>query len=131
MSDCLRKVDHLLGIKQKVTTACHQMCNGLVDKFNATLKTCRRHLCSEQSQQWDRYINPVLFTYREVPQESTWPLSSCSMRESSWTHVYLEEILVEGYQEPALWIREGTARRHLADCSRVITENPNGAEALS
>ncbi|GFO00924.1 Zinc finger protein [Plakobranchus ocellatus] len=47
------------------------MCNELVKRFNATLKTCLRRLCSEQPRQWHRYINPLLFAYREVPQEST------------------------------------------------------------
>ncbi|GFN80849.1 Zinc finger protein [Plakobranchus ocellatus] len=47
------------------------MCNGLVGRFNATLKTCLRRLCSEQFRQWHRYINPLLSAYREVPQEST------------------------------------------------------------
>ncbi|GFO24848.1 Zinc finger protein [Plakobranchus ocellatus] len=60
-----------LGIKQKTTTPYHPMCNGLVDRFNATLKTCLRRLCSEQPRQWHRYTNPLLFAYREVPQEST------------------------------------------------------------
>ena len=30
-----------------------------------------KKLCSEQPRQWHRYINPLLFAYREVPQEST------------------------------------------------------------
>ena len=30
-----------------------------------------QRLCSEQPRQWHRYINPLLFAYREVPQEST------------------------------------------------------------
>ncbi|GFN94169.1 gypsy retrotransposon integrase-like protein 1 [Plakobranchus ocellatus] len=55
----------------KTTTPYHPICNGLVEKFNATLKTCLRRLCSEQPRQWHRYINPLLFPYREVPQEST------------------------------------------------------------
>ncbi|GFO26428.1 gypsy retrotransposon integrase-like protein 1 [Plakobranchus ocellatus] len=63
ISDCMKEVCRLLGIKQKTT--------GLVERFNATLKTCLRRLCSEQPRQWHRYINPLLFAYREVPQEST------------------------------------------------------------
>ena len=47
------------------------MCNGLVEKFNGTLKTMLRRLCNEQPEQWHRYINALLFAYREVPQEST------------------------------------------------------------
>ncbi|GFN90481.1 Zinc finger protein [Plakobranchus ocellatus] len=67
----MKEVCRLLGIKQKTTTPYHTMCNGLVERFNATLKTCLRRLCSEQPRQWHRYINPLLFAYREVPQEST------------------------------------------------------------
>ncbi|GFR73119.1 Pol polyprotein [Elysia marginata] len=70
MSDCVKEVCRLLGIKQKATTPYHPMCNGLVERFNATLKTCLRRLCSEQPRQWHRNINPLLFAYRELPQES-------------------------------------------------------------
>ena len=47
------------------------MCNGLTEKFNGTMKSMLKRLCSEQPKQWHRYINPLLFAYREVPQEST------------------------------------------------------------
>ncbi|GFO04004.1 gypsy retrotransposon integrase-like protein 1 [Plakobranchus ocellatus] len=60
-----------VAIDLKTTTLYHPICNGLVERFNATLKTCLRHLCSEQPRQWHRYINPLLFAYREVPLEST------------------------------------------------------------
>ncbi|GFO38420.1 Pol polyprotein [Plakobranchus ocellatus] len=71
ISDCMKEVCRLLGIKQKTTTPYHPMCDGLYERFNATLKTCLRHLCSEQPRQWHRYINPLLFAYRGVPQEFT------------------------------------------------------------
>ncbi|GFN88914.1 gypsy retrotransposon integrase-like protein 1 [Plakobranchus ocellatus] len=71
ISDCMKDVCRLLGIKQKTTTPCLPVCNGLVERLNATLKTCLRRLCNEQPRQWHRYINPLLFPYREVPQEST------------------------------------------------------------
>ena len=47
------------------------MCNGLTEKYNGTLKTTLKRLCSEQPRLWHRYINPLLFAYREVAQEST------------------------------------------------------------
>ena len=46
------------------------MCNGLVEKFNGTLKNMLRKMCAEKPKDWDRYINPLLFAYREVRQES-------------------------------------------------------------
>ena len=71
VSDCMREVTRLLSIKQLTTTPYHPMCNGLTEKFNGTMKSMPKRLCSEQPRQWHRYINPLLFAYREVPQEST------------------------------------------------------------
>ena len=47
------------------------MCNGVVERFNGTLKAMLKKLCAEQPRQWHRFINALLFAYREVPQEST------------------------------------------------------------
>ncbi|GFO41696.1 hypothetical protein PoB_006820100 [Plakobranchus ocellatus] len=44
MSDCMRKVCRLLGIKQEMITLYHSMCNGLTKRFNAITKTCFRPL---------------------------------------------------------------------------------------
>ena len=71
VSECMREVTRLLSIKQLTTTPYHPMCNGLTEKFNVTMKSMLKRLCSEQPRQWYRYINPLLFAYREVPQEST------------------------------------------------------------
>ena len=71
VSDCIREVTRLLSIKQLTTTPYHPMCNGLTEKFNGTMKSMLKRLCSEQPRQWHRYINLLLFAYREVPQEST------------------------------------------------------------
>ena len=72
VSDCMRDVIRLLSIKQLTTTPYHPMCNGFTEKFNGTMKSMLKRLCSEQPRRWHRYIlNPLLFAYREVPQEST------------------------------------------------------------
>ena len=71
VSDCMKEVTRLLSIKQLTTTPYHPMCNGMTEQFNGTLKTTLTRLCSEQPRQWHRYINPLLFAYREVAQEST------------------------------------------------------------
>ena len=71
VSSCMQEVSNLLNIRQLTTTPYHPMCNGLVEKFNGTLKLMLRRLCSEQPRLWHRYVNALLFAYREVPQEST------------------------------------------------------------
>ena len=70
-SEVMREVHRLLSIKGKTTTPYHAQCNGLVERFNATLKSMLRRLCQEKPRTWDRLVPAVLFAYREVPQEST------------------------------------------------------------
>ena len=70
--ECMYKeVTRLLSIKQLTTTPYDPTCNGLTEKFNGTMKSMLKRLCSEQPRQWHRYINLLLFAYREIPQEST------------------------------------------------------------
>ena len=70
VSECMAEVSRLLSIRQLTTSPYHPMCNGLVEKFNGTLKCMLKRLCSEQPKQWHRYINALLLAYREVPQAS-------------------------------------------------------------
>ena len=60
----------ILSFKQLVTTAYRPMCNGLVEKFNGTLKSLIAKMSRERPEDWDIYVTPLLFAYREVPQES-------------------------------------------------------------
>ena len=69
-SKIMQEVGRLLSIKQLHTTVYHPMCNGLVERFNGTLKAMLRRMCSERPKDWDRYLPALLFAYREVPQES-------------------------------------------------------------
>ncbi|XP_077551642.1 uncharacterized protein LOC144165718 [Haemaphysalis longicornis] len=69
-SELMREVSRLLSIKLLRTSPYHVMANGLVEKFNGTLKTMLKRLCQEKPRSWDRYIAPLLFAYREVPQAS-------------------------------------------------------------
>ena len=71
VSSCLQEVPGLLSINWLTTTPYHPIYNGLVKRFNGTLKKMLRILCSEQPPQWHRFINPLLFAYREAPQEAT------------------------------------------------------------
>ena len=71
ISDCMKEVSGLLSIRQLTTTPYHPMRNGLVEKFNGTLKTTLRRLCTEKPKQWNRYIDTLLFAYREAPHKST------------------------------------------------------------
>ena len=69
-SELMKEVSRLLSLRQLNTTPYHPICNGLVEKFNGILKRMLKILSEEKHHGWDRYLNPLLFTYREVPQET-------------------------------------------------------------
>jgi len=69
-SELMKEVGRLLSVKQLTTTPYHPQCNGLVERFNGTLKTMLKRMCSERPQDWDQYLDALLFAYREAPQES-------------------------------------------------------------
>ena len=70
MSDLMKEVQRLLSIRAMTSSVYHPQCNGLVEKFNGTLKQMLRKMCAERPRDWDRYIDALLFAYREAPQDS-------------------------------------------------------------
>ncbi|XP_047741136.1 uncharacterized protein LOC125179399 [Hyalella azteca] len=71
MSAVMRKFNQLLQIKSIHTTPYNPRCNGSVENFNKSLKQMLKKMTEEQPEDWDRYLQPLLFAYREVPQLST------------------------------------------------------------
>ena len=69
-SNLMKEIGRLLSIKQLTTTPYNPACNGLVERFNGTLKSMLKKMCAEQPKEWDRFLAPLLFAYREAPQES-------------------------------------------------------------
>lgn len=45
----------------------HPVANGPVEEFIGTLKTMLRGMCAERPKDWDCYLAPSYFAYREVP----------------------------------------------------------------
>ena len=70
VSDLMREISRLLSIRQLQTTPYHAQCNGLVERWNGTLRRMIQKMAAEKSSDWDRYIPALLFSYREVAQAS-------------------------------------------------------------
>ena len=60
-SEVVKEVSRLLSLRQLTPTPYHPICNGLVEKFNGTLKQMLRKLCEEEPKDWDRFV--YLFIY--------------------------------------------------------------------
>lgn len=48
------------------TTPYHPLTDGLVERYNQTLKVMVRRMVAVGSKDWDRWLPYLMFTYREV-----------------------------------------------------------------
>ena len=71
LSHLMQDVCKLLEIKKLNTTAYHPQCDGMVERFNRTLKTILRKHAQKFGRQWDDFLPGVLWAYRNTPHDST------------------------------------------------------------
>ena len=71
LSEVVQEVATLLGVSQLPTSGGHPQTDGLVERFNRTLKQMLSKLVSKGGRDWDQLLGPVLFAYRTTPHAST------------------------------------------------------------
>nr|XP_015210947.1 PREDICTED: uncharacterized protein LOC107078390 [Lepisosteus oculatus] len=71
MSKVMRDLCKLLGIQQIRTSVYHPQTDGLVERFNKTLKSMLRKTMQKDGKNWDQLLPYLMFAVREVPQAST------------------------------------------------------------
>ena len=71
VSDHMKEVSRLISIQWINSSPYHPQANGLVEKLNGTLNKMLIRLSTARPRDWDSYLEPILFAYREVPQAST------------------------------------------------------------
>ena len=71
MSQVMKEMCQLLHVGQVRTSVYHPQTDGLVERFNKTLKSMLRKLIEVDGKDWDKLLPYVLFAIREVPQSST------------------------------------------------------------
>ncbi len=70
-SRLMGQLNRQLGITAIRTSPYHPQTDGLVERFNQTLKNMLRKFVADTGRDWDKWLPFVLFAYREVPQAST------------------------------------------------------------
>lgn len=71
LSLLMKDICQLLGIKKLNTTAYHPQRDGMVERFDRTLKAMLRKQAATYGAQWDRYLSAVLWVYLNPPHETT------------------------------------------------------------
>ena len=97
-SEMMQEVSRLLSINLLTTSPYQPMCNGLVESFNGQLKLMLKRLCSERTRDWNKYLNPVLFAYRDALKESLGftPFELVFGRSVKRAYGYIERVVDEG-----------------------------------
>ena len=71
MSALLKNICNYLETKKINTTAYHPQCNGLTERFNATLCQILSMYIKNNQTDWDDYLKTALFAYNTSKQETT------------------------------------------------------------
>ena len=67
ISSLVAEVCTRLGIEQTFTSPYHPQTNGMVERFNGTLKRMLGKMINQQQKDWDDYLPYVLAAYRMTP----------------------------------------------------------------
>ena len=67
----LAELYKLLQVHPICTSPYHPQTDGLVERFNQTLKSMLQKSGTDGGKEWDKRIPYLLFAYQEVPQAST------------------------------------------------------------
>ena len=61
----------LTGVQYIISTAYHPQTNGLDERFNQTLQRGLLKMINDNQNEWDKFLDSVLFAYRTSKQAST------------------------------------------------------------
>ena len=71
LSHLMLDLCEMLGTKKLNTTAYHPQCDGMVERFNRTLKSMIRKHVAKFGERWDDFLPGIVWAYRNTPHESS------------------------------------------------------------
>jgi len=94
-SQLLSELYKMLHVQPIRTTPYHPQTDGLVERFNQTLKTMLRKVSGRDGKDWDKLLPYLLFAYREVPQASTGFSRAAVWTPGTWTSQCVERVMAK------------------------------------
>ena len=71
LSHIMMDICRFLDIEKLNTTSYHPECDGMVQRFNRTLKSMLRKRAAQFNKQWDNHPPALLLAYRNAPHDAT------------------------------------------------------------
>ena len=71
LSHLMLDLCEMLGTKKLNTTAYHPQCDGMVERFNRTLKSIIRKHVAKFGERWNDFLPGIVWAYRNTPHESS------------------------------------------------------------
>ncbi|GFV52144.1 hypothetical protein TNCV_5070651 [Trichonephila clavipes] len=113
----------ILGACPRFSTPYHPEGNGLIERWNQTLKNMLHHIIREEGRSWHRHIPFLLWAYREVPNATTGtpsfllmygrdPKRPLSILKSIWTWNTLLPLNMKGSVESYLKNLKEKQKKH-------------------
>ena len=65
------KLFELAGVSQRISSAYHPQSNGLDERINQTISRTLRKYINDEQDDWDQYLDSILFSYRTSKHAST------------------------------------------------------------
>eukprot|EP00731_Ephydatia_muelleri_P011389 Em0006g283a len=122
-SQLLAEIYQLLHVHPIRTTPYHPQTDGLVERFNKTLKEMLRKVAADDGANWDKWVPYLLFAYREVPQDSTGQVAT--MAEM------VKGNLERAQQRQKLWYDQNARQRELKPGDLVLVLLPTSSSSLT
>ena len=125
-SQLLVELYRLLHVHPIRTSLYHPQTDGMVERFNKTLKSMLRKLVEGEGKNWDVFHPYLLFAYREVPQSSTGfsPFELLYGREVRGPLDVLRETWVVGEKSKESTVSYVLAMREkLKEMTEIVQEN--------
>ena len=140
----MEKISQLVGYKRSFTSAYHPQTNGTAERFNKTLKHMLMKFIDSNQQDWDLFIQMLVFAYNTTPHAST-GVSPFYLLYGRHPHTPIDRMLglpnlkdtpreIATYitrQHAALVSAHDTAREHLHQAAESRADRFNAAHAMA